>query len=797
MAEDVSAPSITDHRKDPPLQDDDEDDAATIIADWEPQNIDSLPPLAPITTTSTSNTSMITANKMIPATESSTTQSLALDARSTTGSSLSSMPKESTKRKRRPKDKRPGRRPTVILDRSVIMAIMDHVLSSPIFEARGYLGGAVIDGTSIGSEYSGRVLRISHFYPSERLIPSLLTDDLEEAPGNLEKAEQMFNQNGLICVGWYRSDRGSGVLSPTTKDLKQQVELQSKIPLAVGMLLRAFNTTQISPATSDMDIGVHSHYDLSLFEATLGEVKEPHAEMKDLGNAKEQDLTHTPRISKGTAHILDYHIHRQAYSDPSILQQSAQTLLVTMREMNQAYAAQVLDCENRTGQRLFVDTHYEGYLVQFWRDSVIRLRKSIDQDFTSLALSKIQLKRTIADRIENILHLYQQPQRQAGERRNSNIKSSSSNLSAEELRTKLLTTINKMVNEKLQSASNKSSGARQKRRHIYVNGASSRSIDDENDRKEPGEEAERQRNLSSERTSIKRIHRRSQSSNEFQISPEAKKTKYEFPVPNGRAPSPPPPGSKFSPHSAVKMPVPLPQLPHIPASNLGSSSSYFYSQHQYSQYPSHGRYATSPTESWNSSPQYTYGQNAPEPPMIPRRATIPGGPLVESTLSPTSPRLSTSTPTQAPSTSPNTTATSTPMSLTQPSSHSPGANSQPMKRTNSAGGGDVHLPGIRSLLLEPSAFSPVGLPSYSPTTPSSSYQYPVPPPPPPPSSAQPQTPLPPQTPQGHSSHSLGKNSPSHSPSSQPPPSSSSAPYNPLGSPVTSGSTLLPSTNSPP
>ncbi|CAG8472100.1 7617_t:CDS:2 [Racocetra fulgida] len=67
-----------------------------------------------------------------------------------------------------------------------------------------------------------------------------------------------------------------------------------------------------------------------------------------------------------------------------------------LREIKQTYSGQVLDCDNRIGQRIFVDSQYESFLMNF-------LKKSVLQDFRSLAVAKHHVKTLIMKRINGAL----------------------------------------------------------------------------------------------------------------------------------------------------------------------------------------------------------------------------------------------------------------------------------------------------------------------------------------------------------------------------------------------------------
>ncbi|CAG8627263.1 9657_t:CDS:2, partial [Ambispora leptoticha] len=104
---------------------------------------------------------------------------------------------------------------------------------------------------------------------------------------------------------------------------------------------------------------------------------------------------------------LAFNIQKRLYICPKIIQQLANAMMVILQETKEANAAQVLDCENRKGQRIFVDSEYESFLMRFLKKSVLQFDKSIDQDFKTLAIAKHHTKILIANRINEILAAWQ------------------------------------------------------------------------------------------------------------------------------------------------------------------------------------------------------------------------------------------------------------------------------------------------------------------------------------------------------------------------------------------------------
>ncbi|CAG8799875.1 34982_t:CDS:2, partial [Racocetra persica] len=115
------------------------------------------------------------------------------------------------------------------------------------------------------------------------------------------------------------------------------------------------------------------------------------------------------RILKGKekedskANKVIFTVNRQMYMCSNVMQQLNHALMTVLREIKQTYSGQVLDCDNRIGQRIFVDSQYESFLMNFLKKSVLQFDRSIDQDFRSLAVAKHHVKTLIMKRINGAL----------------------------------------------------------------------------------------------------------------------------------------------------------------------------------------------------------------------------------------------------------------------------------------------------------------------------------------------------------------------------------------------------------
>ncbi|CAB5206148.1 unnamed protein product [Rhizophagus irregularis] len=191
------------------------------------------------------------------------------------------------------------------IDESVVSALLDCAYADVKHEVLGYLGGTC----DVDRSDNTIVCRVGQFIASERIVTSLLTDEVQEIPNSREDAIKFFEENNLEFIGWYRSNFQSNLNSiPTQSDILKQTSIQSK---------------------------------------------------------------------------------------------------TVLRETRQTYAGQVLECENRNGQRIFVDSHYESFLMNFLRKSALQFDRSIDQDFRTLSLAKLHVKSLISKRINDTLTISQ------------------------------------------------------------------------------------------------------------------------------------------------------------------------------------------------------------------------------------------------------------------------------------------------------------------------------------------------------------------------------------------------------
>ncbi|CAI2165911.1 14519_t:CDS:2 [Funneliformis geosporum] len=263
------------------------------------------------------------------------------------------------------------------IDESVISALLDCAYADVKHEVLGYLGGTC----DVDRSENTIVSRVNQFVASERIVTSLLTDEVQEMINSRENAIQIFSDNNLEFVGWYRS---------------------------AGFIINISTTS--CPSIGSKGIGVNGLVNsISVFRTF-----ESSSMNGDINNSVPLvNRTKAGKIWKGKgkanlkANKVSFNVNRQMYICPNVMQHLSCALMTVLRETRQTYAGQVLECENRNGQRIFIDSQYESFLMNFLRKSVLQFDRSIDQDFRTLALAKLHIKSLISKRVNDTLAILQ------------------------------------------------------------------------------------------------------------------------------------------------------------------------------------------------------------------------------------------------------------------------------------------------------------------------------------------------------------------------------------------------------
>ncbi|KAJ3284405.1 hypothetical protein HK104_009968 [Borealophlyctis nickersoniae] len=309
----------------------------------------------------------------------------------------------------------------MVLDQSVLTALLDQTYSDTRFEVVGYLGGRWIefsgdnanagsaDGEDEGAASSAAsvvtVCHVSHFVASTRSVEELMKDNVEETEDSLATALALFKEWGYAV----RSNDPMRALQPTRKDLSKQVFLQRALgPASVGLLLsvasannpnRFFPTNPRAPPSAPLHGPSHA---VVAFRAVLEEGEK----------AVELDSTFasTPNWAPDA---FFYHtnlkavrilvgVHDQPYMAPVLMRETIRTLKSSLEESRAIYLAQAADCTDRPARRMFLDADHDAFLMGFWKNSVVTATNAVDQDFRTLSGKRFWLYEEINKRIAEL-----------------------------------------------------------------------------------------------------------------------------------------------------------------------------------------------------------------------------------------------------------------------------------------------------------------------------------------------------------------------------------------------------------
>ncbi|CAJ0647546.1 4336_t:CDS:2 [Entrophospora sp. SA101] len=176
---------------------------------------------------------------------------------------------------------------------------------------------------------------------------------------------------GLVLVGWYRSNISTISNSVITQaDITKQQAMQIPHPNAAGIIISISTTgfPSLGPKGQISDGMTNTFY---VFRTTENTVI---SNFETINTSSQGTKPKNGKIWKGKGKELPKTI---------------------LRESKQVYNGQVLDCENRIGQKVFVDSQYESFLMNFLRKSVVQIDRSVDQDFRSLSFAKYHAKMLI------------------------------------------------------------------------------------------------------------------------------------------------------------------------------------------------------------------------------------------------------------------------------------------------------------------------------------------------------------------------------------------------------------------
>ncbi|CAJ0862531.1 7626_t:CDS:10 [Entrophospora sp. SA101] len=237
----------------------------------------------------------------------------------------------------------------VSIDESVFSALLECAYSDPKHQVLGYLGGKC---------------SIDKF--DNNMITCHVKVNLA-----YQEAIKIFKIMGLVLVGWYRSNISTISNSVITQaDITKQQAMQIPHPNAAGIIISISTTgfPSLGPKGQISDGMTNTFY---VFRTTENTVI---SNFETINTSSQGTKPKNGKIWKGKGKELPKTI---------------------LRESKQVYNGQVLDCENRIGQKVFVDSQYESFLMNFLRKSVVQIDRSVDQDFRSLSFAKYHAKMLI------------------------------------------------------------------------------------------------------------------------------------------------------------------------------------------------------------------------------------------------------------------------------------------------------------------------------------------------------------------------------------------------------------------
>ncbi|CAB4486711.1 unnamed protein product [Rhizophagus irregularis] len=211
------------------------------------------------------------------------------------------------------------------IDESVVSALLDCAYADVKHEVLGYLGGTC----DVDRSDNTIVCRVGQFIASERIVTSLLTDEVQEIPNSREDAIKFFEENNLEFIGWYRSNFQSNLNSiPTQSDILKQTSIQSKFPNSAGVIVNISATSCPSIGSKGTNVTglVNS---ISVFRT----LESPYTN-GDINNSLLNNKTKNGKIWKGKgkanlkANKVSFTVNRQMYMCPSVMQQLSCALMV-------------------------------------------------------------------------------------------------------------------------------------------------------------------------------------------------------------------------------------------------------------------------------------------------------------------------------------------------------------------------------------------------------------------------------------------------------------------------------------
>ncbi|RKP04734.1 hypothetical protein THASP1DRAFT_33462, partial [Thamnocephalis sphaerospora] len=263
---------------------------------------------------------------------------------------------------------------------SLVASLLEQACEDPAIPVIGYLGGyvrqAVVTVDAQGQKRECLLCHACDFVASERALDSLLDQVPEETADSLERATLLFRDRGLDCIGWYRSVPAHHASEPTLSDVQRQCFLQYQCPWTIAVLV-----TPPAPSSGGASFLGDTPPEFAVFRMSSALSAGRRA---SLGSGRDRLLDTFAVVHGNAANTLQH------------------VLVNTLAESKKSYALHLADNEGRTASCVIADSEYDSFLTDFWKCSVTELSKSIERDFSTLAMHKLHLKRRIAERIQSL-----------------------------------------------------------------------------------------------------------------------------------------------------------------------------------------------------------------------------------------------------------------------------------------------------------------------------------------------------------------------------------------------------------
>ncbi|KAI8588550.1 hypothetical protein BDZ88DRAFT_192386 [Geranomyces variabilis] len=307
----------------------------------------------------------------------------------------------------------------IVLDKSVLTAIVNQAYSDTRYSAVGFLGGCW-KGVTVerdGHKLEKTVCHVSQFYVVERQIVDLMQGNVVEDPSSIVHAVGKFHEKDLECVGWYRSNDASRPLQPTSEDIAKQAFVQTLVPDGVGMLVSvasANNPSRLQPFIPRSTAGsplVAPMHALMAFRActqtsdgTLetNKVYPPYPDENPLPFFREL-VFHSDLL----ALRIPIGLRDEPYMSSDALRGLHRALQLTLTESRQVYLAQASVCGTDSARRMFLESDYDIFLMNFWRRSVVGAFNALDQELQTINTKTAWKEAAIADKLSELKSAYE------------------------------------------------------------------------------------------------------------------------------------------------------------------------------------------------------------------------------------------------------------------------------------------------------------------------------------------------------------------------------------------------------